>query len=265
MMMTAVHDAPPAGDAVERARPVLVWDLPTRVFHWSLAVCFAGAWLTSESERQHLLHLLFGYSLFGLVLFRLAWGLVGSRYARFSEFLRGPGTTWRYVTSMAQGKPAHYVGHNPAGAVAIWLLLGLGLATAGVGVAMVTGGGEALEEVHEALATSMLVVVGLHLLGVAAGSVLHRENLPRAMVTGRKAGLRPEDGIARPSVVIGGVLLLALAAFWALGLSQQRLPFGLPGGGAEAGERHDDGHAARGASDEDGDEDGAKDGDGDDD
>ena len=265
MMMTAVHDAPPAGDAAERARPVLVWDLPTRVFHWSLAVCFAGAWLTSDSERQHLLHLLFGYSLFGLVLFRLAWGLVGSRYARFSEFLRGPGATWRYVKSMAQGNPAHYVGHNPAGAVAIWLLLGLGLATAGVGVAMVTGGGEALEEVHEALATAMLVVVGLHLLGVVAGSVLHRENLPRAMVTGRKAGLRPEDGIVRPSVVVGGVLLLALATFWALGLSQQRLPFGLPGGGAEAGEGRDDGHAARGASDADGDEDGDKDGDGDDD
>lgn len=236
MMMTAVHDAPPAGNAVERARPVLVWDLPTRVFHWSLAVCFAGAWLTSDSERQHLLHLLFGYSLFGLVLFRLVWGLVGSRYARFSDFLRGPGATWRYVVSMAQGRPAHYVGHNPAGAVAIWLLLGLGLATAGVGIAMVTGSGEALEEVHEALATSMLVVVGLHLVGVVAGSVLHRENLPRAMVTGRKAGLRPEDGIARPSLLVGGVLLLALAAFWALGLSQQRLPFGLPGASADAGE-----------------------------
>ena len=252
MMMTAVHDAPPAREAVERDRPVLVWDLPTRVFHWSLAVCFAGAWLTSESERQHLLHLLFGYSLFGLVLFRLAWGLVGSRYARFSEFLRGPGATWRYVLSMARGAPAHFVGHNPAGAVAIWLLLGLGLATAGVGVAMVAGGGEALEDVHEALATAMLVVVGLHLLGVVVGSVLHRENLPRAMVTGRKVGLRPEDGIARPSRLAGGLLLLALAAFWTLGLSQQRLPFGLPGGGGEAAEGHDGGAVG---GDHDGDDD----------
>lgn len=235
MMMTAAPNAAPA-TATTRERGVLVWDLPTRVFHWSLAVCFAGAWLTSDSERQHLLHLLFGYSLFGLVAFRLIWGLVGSRYARFSEFLRGPGATWRYVVSVAQGRPAHHVGHNPAGAVAIWLLLGLGLATAGVGIAMVTGGGESLEEVHEALATSMLVVVGLHLLGVIAGSVLHRENLPRAMVTGRKAGLRPEDGIVRSSLLVGGLLVLGLAAFWALGLSQQRLPFGLPGASADAGE-----------------------------
>lgn len=257
MMMTAVHDAAPAtATSPARTRGVLVWDLPTRVFHWSLAVCFAGAWLTSDSERQQLLHLLFGYSLFGLVAFRLVWGLVGSRYARFSEFLRGPGATWRYLTSMMRGKPAHHVGHNPAGAVAIWLLLGLGLATAGVGVAMVAGGGEALEDVHEALATAMLVVVGLHLLGVAVGSVLHRENLPRAMVTGRKAGLRPEDGIGRASALVGGLLLLALAAFWALGLSQQRLPFGLPGANAEAGEG--DGMQAGGQTDgqTDGDSDG---------
>lgn len=255
MMMNAVHDAPPA--AVDRTRSVLVWDLPTRVFHWSLAVCFAGAWLTSESERQHLLHLLFGYSLFGLILFRLLWGVVGSRYARFSGVFRGPGATWRYVKAMAQGRPPHHVGHNPAGAVAIWLLLGLGLATAGVGVAMVGGGGEALEEVHEALATAMLVVVGLHLVGVVVGSVLHREHLPRAMVTGRKAGLRPEDGIARSFAPLGVVLLLALAAFWGVGLSQQRLPFGLPGANAEAGEAgtaHADGPAG-GDSDDDGDDD----------
>jgi len=254
MMMTAAHDASPTGDAVERARPVLVWDLPTRIFHWSLAVCFAGAWLTSESERQQVLHLLFGYSLFGLILFRLVWGIVGSRHARFSDFFRGPGATWRYLKAMAQGRPPHHVGHNPAGAVAIWLLLGLGLATAGVGVAMVTGGGEALEEMHEALATAMLVVVGLHLAGVAVGSVLHRQNLPRAMVTGRKAGLRPEDGIARSFAPVGVLLLLALVAFWGIGLSQQRLPFGLPGANAGAGETQADGPAA-GDSDDDGDDD----------
>jgi cytochrome b len=220
-------------DAASKADGV-VWDLPTRLFHWSLAVCFAGAWLTSDSERQHLLHLLFGYSLFGLIAFRIVWGFVGSRYARFSNFAYGPSATLRYMATMAKGKPDRHVGHNPAGAVAIWLLLSLGLATAGVGLTMVAGGSESLEEVHEALATAMLVVVGLHVLGVIVGSVLHRENLPRAMVTGRKTGLRTEDAIAKRSIAIGLLLFVALAAFWATGLAQQRPPLGLPGGDASA-------------------------------
>lgn len=261
-MTTSVNEASTqtaasATDA-DRKRSALVWDLPTRLFHWSLAVCFAGAWLTSDSERQHLLHLLFGYSLFGLILFRIVWGAVGSRYARFSQFAHGPVATWAYVKSMLHGRPAAHVGHNPAGAIAIWLLLGLGLATAGVGVTMIAGGGEAFEDIHEALATAMLVVVGLHLLGVAAGSVLHRENLPRAMVTGRKHGLSPDQGIGSASVAIGLALLLALGAFWAMGLSSGQPPLGLPGGASDeaatdAGERSENG--MRRENDEDGDED----------
>lgn len=254
---TSSAAAPTARDA-----GTLVWDLPTRLFHWSLAVCFTGAWLTSDSERQHLLHLLFGYSLFGLIAFRVVWGFVGSRHARFASFAHGPGTTWRYLSGMFRGRPDHHVGHNPAGAVAIWLLLGLGLATAGVGIAMIAGGGEALEEVHEILATAMLVVVGLHLLGVIAGSVLHRENLPRAMVTGRKRGLRAEDGIRKRSLAIGLALLAVLAAFWTAGLMLQRPPLGLPGGEASAEGEHRDGERAADAesegredNDEDGDDD----------
>lgn len=254
---TSSAAAPAARDA-----GALVWDLPTRLFHWSLAVCFAGAWLTSDSERQHLLHLLFGYSLFGLIAFRVVWGFVGSRHARFASFAHGPVTTWRYLAGMLRGRPDHHVGHNPAGAVAIWLLLGLGLATAGVGIAMIAGAGEALEEVHEILATAMLVVVGLHLLGVIVGSVLHRENLPKAMITGRKRGLRAEDGIPKGSLATGLALLAALAAFWTAGLVLQRPPLGLPGGDASAEGEHRDGERAAGAESEGGED---RDEDGDDD
>ncbi|NOT87882.1 MAG: cytochrome B [Lysobacter sp.] len=230
------------------ATKVLIWDLPTRLFHWSLAICFAGAWLTSDSERQQLLHLLFGYSLFGLIGFRIVWGFIGSRYARFGSFFKGPGATLRYLGSMAKRQPEHHVGHNPAGAVAVWLLLGLGLAIAITGWQMVVGSaGESLEEVHEALAIAMLVVVGLHIVGVIVSSVLHRENLPRAMVTGRKSGLRPEDGIARKSGIVALLLFAALAAFWSYGLATRQLPFGLAGSGdpttagAAAGhEEHDE-------------------------
>lgn len=217
------------------ARKVLIWDLPTRFFHWSLAICFAGAWLTSDSERQQLLHFLFGYSLLGLIAFRIVWGFIGSRYARFGNFFKGPGATLRYLGSMAKRQPEHHVGHNPAGAVAVWLLLGLGLAIAITGWQMVVGSaGESLEEIHEALAIAMLVVVGVHIVGVILSSVLHRENLPRAMVTGYKSGLRAEDGITRKSGVVALLMIAVLIGFWAYGLTTQRLPFGLSGSGESA-------------------------------
>lgn len=224
------------------ASRILVWDLPTRLFHWSLAICFAGAWLTSDSERQQLLHLLFGYSLFGLIIFRVVWGFIGSRYARFGSFFKGPGATLRYLGSMIKRQPEHHVGHNPVGAVAVWLLLGLGLAVAITGWQMVAGSaGESLEEVHDALAIAMLVVVGVHIVGVIVSSVLHRENLPRAMVTGYKPGLHAEDGISRKSGIVALLMIVALVAFWTYGLSTQRLPFGLSGSGdvAGAGEAYD--------------------------
>ena len=100
---------------------------------------------------------------------------------------------------------------------------------------MVVGSaGESLEEIHEALAIAMLVVVGVHIVGVILSSVLHRENLPRAMVTGYKSGLRAEDGITRKSGVVALLMIAVLIGFWAYGLTTQRLPFGLSGSGESA-------------------------------
>ena len=109
---------------------VLVWDLPTRVFHWLLAASFAGAWLTGESERWRDVHMMLGYSVAGLILFRIVWGFVGSRYARFRSFVFRPSELFAYLRSLATRSPRHYLGHNPAGSIAIFLLLGLGLVTA---------------------------------------------------------------------------------------------------------------------------------------
>jgi cytochrome c biogenesis protein CcdA len=120
----------------------------------------------------------------------------------------------RYLGSLLRGQPRHYIGHNPAGAVAILILLLLGLAVGISGWATYAGvGGEASEDIHEALATLMLVVVGLHILGVAAGSWMHRENLVAAMITGRKRGA-PSDGIERDPRGLGALLLAAVLGFW---------------------------------------------------
>ncbi|RLJ67525.1 cytochrome b/b6 domain-containing protein [Sulfurisoma sediminicola] len=218
---------------------ILVWDIPTRLFHWLLAGSFAGAYLTSESERLAAIHVGCGYALLGLIGFRLIYGLIGSRYARFSEFVRGPGAVIDYLRSLLSGNPQRFVGHNPAGAVAIMLLLVLGLATGASGFAMYNElGGEWLEDVHEACANAMLAVVILHVLGVIASSVLHKENLARAMVTGRKEG-SADEGIERSH---GFFALLLAAAVAALGWSSTQSTGPVAGSIEKKHGKHERGH-----------------------
>jgi len=175
---------------------ILVWDWPTRIGHWLMAAAFLIAYLTGESEAWRLVHVVAGGALAGLVTFRLLWGLVGSRHARFSDFLDSPNAAWRYLLALAGGKAPHHTGHNPAGAYAILALLLLGLLAAASGWPVYQDiGGEWLEEVHETVVNLMLLVVGLHLAGVVVGSLAHRENLPRAMLTGYKLG-SPDEAIA---------------------------------------------------------------------
>lgn len=204
------HAAQPAASA-ERTR---VWDLPTRIFHWTFAGSFALAWLTSESERWMNLHLMLGYTFAAMLLFRLLWGVVGSRYARFSSFLFSPSALFAYLRSLVAGRPEHHLGHNPAGAVAIFLMLGLGAVVAITGLATYQDvGGEWLEELHEGAASAMLAVVVIHIAGVVVSSLMHRENLARAMVTGWKRGA-PAEGIGAPHWLAGIVLLLAVLGTW---------------------------------------------------
>lgn len=197
---------------------ILVWDLPVRFFHWSLALSFAVAYLSSESERWQLVHITSGYVLAALIVFRVIWGVVGSRYARFSEFVRGPGTIRDYLLGLLRLRPPHYTGHNPAGALAVLALLALGLITAASGWANLNEiGGKLLEELHEGAAAIMLAVVGIHVAAVLLTSLLHRENLVAAMISGYKRG-RAELGISRPYLsvalavlaLIAGTVILAL-------------------------------------------------------
>ncbi len=193
---------------------ILVWDIPTRLFHWLLALSFVGAFVTAESERTRDLHLLFGYTLLGLIGFRLLWGLVGTRYARFRSFLFRPAAVRDYLVSLLTRHPKHYPGHNPAGSFAVFLLLGLGLLAGATGWAAYNDtGGEWLEELHEGMANAMLLGVFVHVAGVVVSGLLHRENLVRAMVTGRKQG-EPAQGIRYRHAWLGAILLGAVAAFW---------------------------------------------------
>lgn len=199
--------------APERVR-VLVWDAPVRVFHWLMVLAFAGAWLTAESERWRLVHVTLGYTTAALVAFRLVWGLLGTRHARFAQFVRGPAAVLRYLGSLLRGRPEHHTGHNPAGAVAIVLLLALAAAVALTGWASYQElGGHWLEEVHEGAANAMLALVGVHVAAVAISSWLHRENLVAAMLTGRKAAA-PSEAIRSPWRSVAALLLAAVLGFW---------------------------------------------------
>lgn len=199
---------------------IRVWDPLVRLFHWSLVVAFIVAWLSGEEES--LVHVYAGYAILGLVGFRIVWGLVGPRYARFSNFLYSPGRTARYLRSLTSRNPEHYTGHNPAGGWMIMLLLGSlliavytglevygaegqgPLAGASPGVELIATARadddsddehdgsveneaeEFWEELHEFSANLTLLLVFVHIAGVLVASYVHRENLVRAMITGRK-------------------------------------------------------------------------------
>lgn len=216
MNTTTASSNPTAPAAVPGAAPrtVLVWDAPVRVFHWLMVLSFIGAYVTAESERFRLLHVSLGYTMAGLIVFRLLWGIVGTRHARFSAFVRGPSAAWRYVRSLVNGQPEHHTGHNPAGALAIVALLALGALTTLSGWANYQEiGGEWLEELHEGAGNAMLAIVLLHVTGVLVSSFVHHENLVRAMITGRKP-VAPSEGIAQAWRSVAVVMLVAVLGFW---------------------------------------------------
>lgn len=172
-------------------RTVRVWDPFVRVFHWSQAALIAVAWLTEDGPKT--LHQTAGYIIAGMLALRVVWGFVGPRHARFSDFVRGPSTVLGYMRAMVAGREPRYLGHNPAGGAMVVALLLTVAGTAVTGWLQTTDafwGSSVMEEIHETLASLILVLVAAHLAGVALASMRHDENLARSMVDGRK---RPLD------------------------------------------------------------------------
>ncbi|HID47999.1 MAG TPA: cytochrome B [Chromatiales bacterium] len=183
-----------------QANEIRVWDPLVRGFHWTLVLAFFIAYFTEDDLLA--LHVWAGYTVLGLVLVRLVWGLIGTRYARFSSFLYRPAEVKGFLRDTLHGRARRYLGHNPAGGAMIILMLvvliltGLsGLVIYGIEegagpLAMLAGSAEWIEEVaeesHEFLANFMLLLVIVHVIGVLVESLLHHENLARSMITGRK-------------------------------------------------------------------------------
>jgi len=180
----------PAGGSVPPAThpaTIWVWDPLVRVFHWSLV---AGMAYEFVFEQGTFLHNTLGQVLLGLIALRVVWGFIGSKHARFVDFVRGPFTVAGYLKDMLLGHPKRYLGHNPAGGVMVLALL-LGVAgTSITGWMMISDalwGEEWIEELHEGMSWLTLALIAGHVGGVVLASLQHRENLVRSMITGRKA------------------------------------------------------------------------------
>lgn len=191
---------------------VRVWDPVVRLFHWGLVAAVAVVWLSSEGWDD--LHVVSGYTVGALVALRLVWGLIGGRYARFAQFLRGPAAVIAYLRDMLAGRERRYLGHNPAGAAMVVALLVTLAGTVWTGwlldaptrVAALPempqivsparageGEGGIVGDVHEVLANLLLWLIALHVGGIALASWRHHENLARAMVSGDKRAPEPGD------------------------------------------------------------------------
>ncbi|MCC6442918.1 MAG: cytochrome b/b6 domain-containing protein [Armatimonadetes bacterium] len=194
---------------------ILVWDIPTRLFHWLLAVSFLTAFGLARfgpgDSPLFVVHKVLGLTVAFMVALRIVWGFTGSRYARFRSFLFGPGVLLRYMRGSLTDREARYTGHNPGTAYMAFamLLLLSGIIATGL---LLGRHVEAVEEIHEALSYAMIGCIVLHLLGIALHTFRHRENIALSMITGYKDG-EPGEGIGSPRPLVG-LAFLFLAVFW---------------------------------------------------
>ena len=214
----------------ERApKSVLVWDFPTRLFHWLLVICVIFSFVTGNiggNAMQY--HEWSGFMILTLLLFRLVWGFVGGLESRFMMFIRGPSAVVRYATTLLRSDSTHYLGHNPLGGWSIIAMLFALLAQAGTGLFanddIVTEGplfdwvskatSDWLTRIHKLNQEVIIALVSIHVLAVLFYFFFKRENLVKPMITGVKqwgeAEPEPATGRSWMAAVIAGLVALAV-------------------------------------------------------
>lgn len=246
----ATHSVPLAATA-----RIHVWDLPLRLFHWLLVIAVALAFLSAEEDSAlNQWHIVSGWVAGLLVVFRIAWGFVGGEHSRFADFVR-PSQLGHHVGELARLRPAPTVGHNALGALSVLLLLAMVAAVVWTGVVLA-------EDVHELLGWTLLALVGIHVVAVIVMSLLTRENLVRAMVTGSKrADRHPGEGDARRPGLAGTIVALlvlagavfAVRAYDPLAFtlrSAEAYEHGVEGGGSHPRDEDRDRRGERGGGDD---------------
>ncbi len=200
-------------------RTTLVYDLPTRIFHWLFSLLFVSSFLIAKTVDDEsvtfVYHMLSGLLLGGLVIWRIYWGFFGSGAAKFSQFTFNLADLKNYFAGILNGSKKRWMGHNPASSWATMIMLILGLGLSFTGYLMASGNREAFEDIHEFLATSFLVVVIVHIAGVILHSVRHKDNVALSMIDGRKGEVKGVEGIGT-SRNFAALILLALIGFFSV-------------------------------------------------
>jgi cytochrome b len=219
------------------ARRILVWDLPTRSFHWLLAIAIGAAWWTAENRHMEW-HRWSGYAILWLMLMRLYWGLVGSSTARFASFVRGPREIAAYLSAARRGGYRQSLGHNPLGALsvvalilAVFIQIGFGLFS--VDVDGIESGpmslyvsfeaGRVASKLHHLNFNILVGLIALHIVAIVVYVVLGRQQLVRPMLTGRRhdpEGESDEITLAPTWRLLIGMPIAALLV-WAVSIGFQ--------------------------------------------
>ncbi len=232
--MPDLSTPPLSSAALPSAARIRVWDLPVRLFHWLLVATVLIAFLSSEEESALApWHVPAGWIAAILLAFRVVWGFVGGEHARFADFLK-PAQIAHHITGLFSGKPEHSIGHNALGGIAILALLGT---VAGIIYTGATMQGDAEGGLHEALANLLLGLIALHVIAVVAMSLLTKDDLIRAFITGTKrADRHPGVEDARPPAPLAlpvAAIAIAGAAYGATTIDPVAFT---PGAHADAGE-----------------------------
>lgn len=192
----------------------LIYDLPTRLFHWIFTGLFLTAFLITKTVDDDSVvfsyHMLAGLLLGGAVALRLVWGFAGSTHALFRSFALRPRDLLTYMTGILAGDHRKWAGHNPASSWASLLMLACALGLGATGVLMATGQKETFEDLHELLANGFFVIALSHVAGVALHTLRHRDPIGLSMIHGRKAGLPASEAIgsARPAIALLFLVLM---------------------------------------------------------
>jgi len=219
-------------DRADAAATRLVWDLPVRITHWSLVACVAGSWATHYAGAEWFAwHQRCGQAVLVLASFRILWGFVGTRHARFASFLRGPRQVIDYVRRCG---PEEGAGHNPLGALSVVAMLALLLLQAVSGLFandeialsgplygwISQAASNRVTALHHANADWLLVLLVLHVASVLWFALARRKPLVKAMLTGRKpaAAVRPGEEIAGSRLLLAAAIVAALAGLLALAI-----------------------------------------------
>lgn len=212
----------------------LIWDLPTRLFHWMFAGSVGGAFLIAKvAEKESplfYLHVVFAVLAGLLILWRLYWGFFGSRHSRFSSFIFSIKETIGYFVNVLTGQSKYYAGHNPGGSIVVLKILGATTLTVLSGIFIAQS--EIFEEMHEILAVVTMVLVGIHIAGVILATKMHKENYALAMVTGLKKTSTAEEGLTHSHRGAALLMLAIVLVPWALfikGFDREKALFTFPG------------------------------------